>query len=360
MNILHSLKNLMKITQTRIGLVFAIFIPIFFIVVWMTGYHHATERIDQLNVAIVNEDGKQGQVIQEQIQNHAPFHTDIMDSSQEAQSQMDAGNYTMVIVIPNNLTQNITNNSNAKLTFYINQGNSQLATSMVEGIAVDITSKMGIPGTVQADIIQTHNVNDFATSMLPMILGFITYIAAMTMNIQFNISSQIMKRNHTKWQIFWSKQLLLLAISIVVPLLVIGVASLFTDVASSFWQMWFFHIVVTLACICFTQMSFALFGNAGPLFNIAMVPFQLMTAGNIIPVAMLAPFYRYIGNFLPASNGVQGFTTLIYSRGSVTGLIINLLLISIVTWGITITRIRVQKDAPRQSEPSFKPQIQSH
>lgn len=360
LNILQSFKNLMKITQTKIGLVFAIFVPIFFVLVWMTGYHQATERMDQLNVAIVNEDGEQGRVIQEKIQNGAPFHTNIVTSSHEAQTQMDAGDYAMVIVIPNDFTQKISTNTSAALTFYVNQGNSQIAISMVESLTAELTSNMGQPSTVQADIIKTHNISNFATSMLPMILGFITYIAMMTMNIQFNIVSQIMKRTNTKWQIFWSRQILLLAVAVLMPLLVNGVAFLFTDVASSFWQMWFFHVLVSLACICLTQMSFALFGIAAPLFNVAMVPLQLMTAGNIIPAAMLAPFYRHFGNFLPASNGVQGFTRLIYGGGSVSSFMINLLLISIVTWGITFARVGLQKEAPQSGVASLKPQTNAN
>ncbi|KAA2297186.1 ABC transporter permease, partial [Clostridioides difficile] len=79
-------------------------------------------------------------------------------------------------------------------------------------------------GPVKAEIIKTNSVSDFATSMLPMILGFITYIASMTMNIQFNITSNIMKRNHSKWEIFWGRQLLLLCIAVIVPLIVDTVA----------------------------------------------------------------------------------------------------------------------------------------
>lgn len=127
---------------------------------------------------------------------------------------------------------------------------------------------------------------------------------------------------------------------------------LFSDVASSFAIMWGFQVLVFLSCICLTQMSFVLFGNAGPLFNVALVPIQLMTAGNIIPVVMLTPFYRHIGSFLPVPNAIQGYLKLIYNGEAVTQYVIHLLLISIVTWGITILRLSFVK----QQRPSLQQQ----
>lgn len=373
---MKSFKDFLKVPQTKIGLVFALIVPLLFVVIWMTGYHQATERVDQLQVALVNEDGTQGTEVQKQIETLAPFHVNVLGSAEEAEQQMNAGNYAMVIVIPEGFTDQIAGGTEASLSFYINQGNADVAKSIVEHAATGMTAQMGQgileskvqvtlnndsinsdelsaaigqvmakinEGPVKAEINKTNSVSDFATSMLPMILGFITYIASMTMNIQFNITSNIMKRNHSKWEIFWGRQLLLLCIAVIVPLIVDTVALQFTGVASSFGALYLYHVLVSLACICFTQMSFALFGNAGPLFNVAMVPLQLMTAGNIIPAEMLAPFYRYIGNFLPASNGVQGFMRLIYSGEAVGGYMVHLLLISIITWGITLLRVGMQK-----------------
>lgn len=347
MNIQQSFKDLMKITQTKIGLVFAIFVPLFFVIVWMTGYHGATDRIDQLQVAIVNEDGVRGEAIQQGIADNAPFQVEMASDLEEAQARMDKGDYSMVIAIPADFTQEMSSGA-AVLTFYVNQAGSEVAISMLEQAALQLTDQLGQQGpsgAVQANVVKMHGVADFATSMLPMLLGFISYIAMMTMNIQFNISSQIMKRNHSKWEIFWSRQILLALIAIVVPFIITGAAMLFTDVASSFMAMWGFHVLVFAASIAVTQMSFALFGNAGPLFNVALVPIQLMTAGNIIPQSMLAPFYRHIGSFLPAPNAIQGYLKLIYNGESVTTYVINLILIALVAWVITVVRVASEKKA---------------
>ena len=95
-----------------------------------------------------------------------------------------------------------------ELTFYINQGNADVAKSIVDpqpGMTAQmgqgiLESKVQVTlnndsinsdelrcsywtsdgedeGPVKAEINKTNSVSDFATSMLPMILGFITYIA---------------------------------------------------------------------------------------------------------------------------------------------------------------------------------------
>lgn len=48
-------KDVWSMTQTKVGLVFAIVVPLLFLIVWMTGYEGTTERLDQLNVGVVGE-----------------------------------------------------------------------------------------------------------------------------------------------------------------------------------------------------------------------------------------------------------------------------------------------------------------
>lgn len=353
MNALSTCKDFLKIVQTKIGLVFAVFVPLLFTIIWMTGYNGATERIDQLKVGIVNEDQAAGQPIANAIGKQAPYQIVPYATLTEAQQQMDDGALMMVISIPENFTEQAAAGGNSKLVYYINQGNSDIAKSMMESSAAQISAVVGKQDfaavqqeVVTTEVVKTHDISNFAISMLPMVLGFVTYIGVMTMNIQLNLSSMMLKRSRSKWEIFWGRQILLLGVSIIGSLIVTGIAMLFADTAASFWQMWGFHILVYMACIAVTQMGFALFGNAAPLFNVALIPFQLMTAGNIIPSAMLTPFYRHIGSFLPAPNAIQGYLRLIYSGAPVTVFVIHLLLIALITWGITVLRTALTRPAP--------------
>ncbi|CAM3516524.1 MULTISPECIES: YhgE/Pip domain-containing protein [Saccharibacillus] len=348
----QAFKTMMSITTTRVGIVFALFVPLLFVLLWMTGYDGATQRIDRLQAAVVNEAGAAGEKISQNLADSAPFGTTAVANLDQANSAMDAGDYAMVIRIPADFESALRGGS-AELTYYINQGTSQVAAAMMEGAATKITDGMnaavsgGVAAApIRAEIVKTHEQSNFAVTMLPMILGFIPYIAMMTMNIQFNITAQIMKHRTGKWAIFWSRQLLLLLICVAAPLVIVLVSRLFAEPASSLWSLWLLLSLVFLASACLTQMSFALLGNAAPLFNVALVPIQLMTAGNIIPADMLAPFYRHLGSFLPAPNGIQGFMRLIYNGDGAGTFMLHLLLIALVTWAITLLRVRLQPDNP--------------
>ncbi|WP_138494647.1 YhgE/Pip domain-containing protein [Paenibacillus pinistramenti] len=361
MNVFTVVKDFFKIMQTKIGLVFAFIVPLLFTIIWMTGYDGATGRLDQLRIGIVNADGSQGQAIAEGIGQSVPYKSVNYASLEEARQEMNDGQVSMVISIPENFTADA-KSGEGKLTYYINQAASEIATSIMEKSAEQISASVGTnvfkdvhQDAVTADVVKTNGISNFAVSMLPMILGFITYIGVMTMNIQLNLVSMMLKRKYGKWQIFWARQVILLGVALAAPLVVTGVAMLFADPASSFWAMWGYHILVYLACICLTQMTFALFGGLGALVNVALIPFQLMTAGNILPAAMLTPFYRHIGDFLPASNGVRGYLRLIYSGADVSVYVLHLLLIAVVTWGITFLRTALDKQQAQPVASQGKP-----
>jgi YhgE/Pip-like protein len=338
---LQPLREMMKIPNTKVGIAFAIIVPLLFAIIWLTGYHDATSNFDRLDVAVVNEDGSQADPVAEQMTANLPFHTEVT-TYEDAREQLDANDITMMIVIPKAFTEGLATQEDTALKFYMNSGNSQVALSAAESAARQMTASIG-GSHVQADIIKENPISNFATSMVPMMLGFIVFIGFMTMNIQFNIVTQILNRKFGKWQVFWNKQLLLLIIGVVVPTIIVTIHALANDVASSYMQLWGFELLVAFACISFTQMSFAIFGNAGALINVAMIPFMLMTAGNIIPVDLLSPVFRVIGNILPASNGVQGFTQLIYNGEGASANILHLVLILVITFVLTLVAVTLKK-----------------
>lgn len=343
---LQPLREMFKIPNTKVGIAFAIIVPLLFSIIWLTGYHDATDHLDRLHVAVVNEDGEQANALAEQMMESLPFDADLA-SYEEAKEQLDQNDITMLIVIPEAFTDSLAKQSDTSLKFYMNSSNSQVALSAAESAARQMTASIA-GSNVQADIIKENHIGNFATSMVPMIMGFIIFIAVMTMNIQMNIVTQIVNRKFGKWQVFWNKQLLLLIIGLVVSTITVTIHYFANDTAASYMQLWGFELLVAFACISFTQMSFAIFGNAGALFNVAMIPFQLMAAGNIIPTDLLSPVFRVIGSILPASNGVQGFTQLIYAGQSVSSAILHLGLILVITFLLTCIALMLKKQQPIQ------------
>ncbi|MCG7214497.1 YhgE/Pip domain-containing protein [Paenibacillus mucilaginosus] len=353
MELKSTVRSLLQLVPTRVGLVFAIFVPMIFTIIWMTGYSGAAERLDRLHIGLVNEDVQKGAAMAEYVAQHAPFQTEIEPSRQDALAKLNEGKTDMVIVIPADASAEAQERGSAKLTYYVNERNSELVKSVMEGVAGKLTAQLNTvvvpdakPLPIQAEMVKMNGVSDFSTSMLPMILGFLPYIAVMTMNIQFNLASQILKRQHGRWRLFFARQLLLAAVTVVVPFVLAVICKLFLTVQGSFWQVWGFEMLVFAACIAVTQLAFVLFGNAGPLFNIFLIPIQLMTAGNIISASMLSPLYRHLGAFLPVPNGVQGAMNLVYGGGSLTDYAVSLGLITLTAWGLSVLRIALIKEAP--------------
>lgn len=342
------IKHLLKLSSTRIGLVLAFFIPLAFTLVWMTGYHNATQHIGQLKIAIVNQGGTESEATQNKIKNSIPFQSEVIDSVEQAKKRMDEGKYSMVVVIPHDFTDAFYS-GNAKLTYFINKGTSEVASTAVEKAASLITQEVtkGTEGElnqvpVQAEVIKIHQQENFAVTMVPILLGFTPYIAMMTMNIHVRISSLMLKNIYKKWDIFWSRQLLLMMITILASLFISSVIYLFIEPAAPFWKMWLFEWCVFLSGMCVTQMGLTLFGHSAPFFNILLIPLMIMTGGTIIPSSMLSPFYQFIENFLPS--GIHGFMQLVYIGQGIGSFVLNLLLISIVTWAITVLRTYMEKE----------------
>jgi len=326
-------KDVWSMTQTKVGLVFAIVVPLLFLVVWMTGYQGTMERLDQLNVGVI---GEANDPFVKSLK-EAPFTVQAMATEAKGLEALDANEVDLVLQ---------KDDATRQLTAHVSQTNAEFANAILERATETIGKQLNGEPTFTTSIVTEHAVSDFALSMLPLVLGFVIYIATMTMGIQFNLVSTILSSRHMQRDLFWSRQLLHGIVLLIVPLLLVSVAYLLTDITTPFMKLWAFELLVVATCIAVTQMNFALFGPIAPLVNVALIPFQLMTAGNIVPAKMLAPFYQSLGTFLPVPNAVSGFSRLLFMNGDIGSQVMSLSLIAlgsfIVTYVMMVWRERRQ------------------
>lgn len=178
---MQTFKAFMKCHPTRIGLIFALLVPMLFTIIWMTGYRGADTRINRIDVAIVNEAGLGGEAVMEQLTNSAPFSLRQAERLDITREQMKNGEWSMVISIPKTFA-----NGHGEINFEIREDASDVVKSMLEKSAHQLTdalSKDIQTNAVQANIVRIRTVGDFSATALPMLLGFIPYIAMMTANI---------------------------------------------------------------------------------------------------------------------------------------------------------------------------------
>ncbi len=119
---MKTMKDVFAITQTKVGLMFALVVPVLFLVVWMTGYQGATERLDQLRVAVVADQGSAD--FYQQFKAESPFTVSQVNSTEAGLKQLDQGDVEMVLVA------DLTNEQH--LTFHVNQANAEFANGILK------------------------------------------------------------------------------------------------------------------------------------------------------------------------------------------------------------------------------------
>lgn len=90
----------LKQPVTIVGIITALLFQVFFSLIWITGYDHVTDRVDQLPIAIVNGDGSAAQSIADNISASLNFEQVKGLSLAEAQEQLGHRTLRMIIELP--------------------------------------------------------------------------------------------------------------------------------------------------------------------------------------------------------------------------------------------------------------------
>ncbi|MBE7149712.1 DUF3533 domain-containing protein [Bacillus mycoides] len=363
---MDTLKQFLKRPGTYVGMVVALSFQLIFFCVWLTAYDGVNERVDQMRIAIVNEDGNIGSKIAEGLQRNLPFKVKTEQSVEKANKEMNDHLYDMIIEIPTSFSKDINETGKANLNFHINQANAMMAKQMMEGAAKqirdnvnkEITSykKQAIVGKLQAvgpdnvEVIKgltedsigftVHKVNDvkgFSANMVPLMMILASFVGAMIMSMEL---SKVAKEVKNGWSNFVSRQIINGTVSILLACITISLMKGFQiEIHEAVWSIWVFQAIVFFAFLSLTQMFITVFGNAGMIFNIISLSLQLVSSGVIVPHEMLSKTYQTIGELFPATYAANGYYTIIFGGVNLAENIISLLLIILVTQlvvGITI------------------------
>lgn len=373
---MDTLKQFLKIPGTYIGMVVALSFQLIFFCVWLTAYDGVNERVDQMRIAIVNEDGNIGSKIAEGLQRNLPFQVKAEQSVEKANEEMNDHMYDMIIEIPASFSKDINETGKSNLNFHINQANAMMAKQMMEGAAKqirdnvnkEITSykKQAIVGKLQAagpenvEVIKSltedsigftvHKVNDakgFSANMVPLMMVLASFVGAMIMSMEL---SKVAKEVKNGWSNFVSRQVINGTVSILLACITIGLMRGFQiEVHEAVWSIWMFQAIVFFAFLSLTQMFITVFGNAGMIFNIISLSLQLVSSGVIVPHEMLSKTYQTIGELFPATYAANGYYTIIFGGVSLGENIILLLVIILVTQLVAVISVSIKEIVKRRS-----------
>ncbi|MBD0383704.1 YhgE/Pip domain-containing protein [Paenibacillus sedimenti] len=339
----------LKPATTKVGIITAVMFQLLFSIIWMTGYAGVTDNTKNLRIAIVNEDQGMGNKIVDNLKGNLPFHTEVVSSNEQAQSMLNERKVQMVLYISANFSKKLqTQGQTAPITYTINESNPSMTKSIMQAVAGNVTATVnkeavaagtsavlmqmnpklpaeqagqiaqGLSSKVVSDIQSTNKVKDMPNQMLPMMLVLASIVGTMIMGMNFNVTSNMLGASLSKSQKLVARLAITVFAAVVVGLIGSSmVVALGGHVEKGYLALWAFQSLFLLAFALVAQMFLTLFGNAGMLFNIAMLSLQLVSSGAIVPRELLSGFYHTLSEAFPATYAVNGLMNILFGGPAV-------------------------------------------
>ncbi|MEK4701569.1 ABC transporter permease [Solibacillus sp. FSL R7-0668] len=351
----------------------SIFMGIFYAVcmlgIFLPGYTAIPGNIDQLPIAIVNEDtGEVGAQIAENLKGQLPFEeikTNI--SNKAALEDLEDNELALVIHIPEAFSANLQNGDvSSSIDFTVNEAsatvvastmnqvvsqiNTQLSTQFSQQTAEGILMNLNVPkeqAQEMAEKIDNSYVGNIVTindipdgmhnNMLPMFLTMALYVGAMIAAMQLVGAFKANRGKATKTRLFVYVQVTAVIIGILAGLISAAIAFGINDVSGEmFIQIWEQQILNYWVSFNFTATVIFLFGEAGMLLNIPVLLFQTIANGATISRDLMYAPYEWASYISPMYYSVQAYFANIFGSTSVSPFLMGLTLVGIVAMLINI------------------------
>ena len=367
-------KAFLKLPTTKVGIITAVLFQLIFTVVWMTGYQGMNDRVDRLNVAIVNEDQAMGGAIVENLQSNLPVGVKTGMTLAEAQDMLQERQVQMIVQIPSDFASSVQSQEAASIHYFVNESNPVMIKNMMTSIADGITSSVnkqavtnGMAGIlssqaklpqeaaqtaasvmserVVSDVQSVNVVQGMNNQMVPMMMVLASYVGAMIMGQNFQVSSKALGARFGRWQRMAVRLIVTAASSVVVSLVGTSLVAAFGgQMAHGFLALWGFQALFLLTFMFVAQMFLFLFDMAGMLFNILVLSVQLVSSGAMMPRELLPEFYQSIGSVFPATYAVEGLMNTLFGGTGTSGDVVALLLIIAVALLLIVGSTALRRD----------------
>lgn len=351
----------------------SIFMGIFYAVcmlgIFLPGYTAIPGNMDQLPIAIVNEDtGEVGAQIAESLKGQLPFEeikTNI--SNKAALEDLEDNELALVIHIPEAFSANLQNGDvSSSIDFTVNEAsatvvastmnqvvsqiNTQLSTQFSQQTAEGILMNLNVPeeqAQEMAEQIENSYVGNIVTindipdgmhnNMLPMFLTMALYVGAMIAAMQLVGAFKANRGKATKTRLFVYVQVTAIIIGILAGLISAAIAFGINDVSGEmFIQIWRQQILNYWVSFNFTATVIFLFGEAGMLLNIPVLLFQTIANGATLSRDLMYAPYEWASYISPMYYSVQAYFANIFGSTSVSPYLIGLTLVGLVAMLINI------------------------
>ncbi|GGE31296.1 hypothetical protein GCM10011391_07460 [Pullulanibacillus camelliae] len=356
------------------ALFMAIFYQIIFMVIYLPGYSAVPKNIDELHVAIVNDDDNYGKALAKQLKESLPFkEIDTDQTLKESKDLLEERKISMVIHIPSDFSANLQSSENKQpnIDYYVNGSNPTMITSTLTSITNQIDTKisgqfslnkakgilmnLNVPEK-QADQLAASIQNSFDSKtvtinkmpdgmhnqMAPMFLTLVSYVGAMIASLTLSGVYRGVKNVIGKWRAFFYHQAVAVLIAVVAPLIGISILYLIHGYGGgTFIQLWLHHALELLVALEFTSVFCLLFGQLGMIINLPIMLIQVIANGAVLPREMMYLPYKIASYISPMYYSVQSDYSLLFGGGRLANYEWHLVLIGAVVLTLNVLVVAV-------------------
>lgn len=356
------------------GATSSIFMGIFYAVcmlgIFLPGYTAIPKNIDQLPIAIVNDDaGQLGEQIKESLEKQLPFDNIKTDYSNKAAMQkLEDNDLALVVHIPETFSADLQNSEiSSSIDFTLNEAgatvvsstmnqvvsqiNSQLQEQFSQQTAEGILMNFNVPEEQAKELAQKIEnsyvgnivtINDMPdgmhNNMLPMFLTMALYVGAMIAAMQLVGAFRANRSKATKTRLFIYVQVTAILIGIMAGIVSTAIAFGINDLSSEeFLQVWGQQILNYWVCFNFTAIVVFLIGEAGMVLNIPILLVQTIANGASISREMMYKPYEWASHITPMYYSVQAYFANLFGSTNVSPYLIGLAAVGLIAMLINIT-----------------------
>lgn len=371
-----------------IGLFMMVFYQLLMIGLFMSGYSSVPKNLNELSVAVVNEDQQAGKALMKQMEEKLPFHLVTNLSLAQAKQELEERTTHLIVHIPKDFTEKLSKpGEQVKLDFLMNQSNPSLITSTMQNVANQIKDNFrtqlqnqswntvlqgmkvpeaqaeqmvsGVMNKLEANFIMSNpQPAGMHNQMAPMFLTMSAYVGAMIYSMMSIGALKQVQPSLGKWKAFWSLQGVNVMISLIAPL--VGVSLYFAIHGygvETYLKMWMVHSLEMLVSIEFTSVFCLLAGQAGMLLNLPILLTQTIANGSVIPQEMMAGWFKLISYISPMFYTVHLDYNLLFGGGKTSSYLLSLALVGLgaLLINAVIHAFKASKQQQNVSDPAPQP-----
>lgn len=393
--------------------IIVIFYGLLMVGVYLSGYQAVPDRVDQLPVAVVNEDNDSTN-LKNQLTDLLPFkHVKTDLSLETAKKDLNDRKIYLIINIPKDFNKHLKTldkPSQSQLKFYINYANPMTSVSAMEAVAKSIganvqksvliqqgkgilsaaelgqletqTKALIAANPAQKDVIlkqadttkeaATTKINDAYTNiaqsykytivkinkvpsgmhhtMAPFFITLAIYIGSMIGAMLIVTAYKSFAPLIGHWRSYLYTEIAIVLISILAPLLVVGLSkALLHFDTSAYWHLWINHSIELFAGLNVNLIFSLILGQIGIMINMPFMIMQVVSGAGLIPRPILPGFFKAISNISPCFYSIRADYNVLYGGSGTTSLLLKLFTIGLIAIVIHVVIVTFQKHNNRRS-----------